>query len=66
MRTHERDRRVNSSQERPQPISRSVNSLVAVGKAEMLADLGDTIQFIFRQVFRQSVAAVVGEIESLG
>src|SRR4029434_7215408 len=40
--------------------------LVAVREAEMLADLGDPVELIFRQVFRQPVASVVGEIEFLG
>ena len=32
----------------------------------MLADLGDAIEFVLRNIFRHPVAAVVGEIELLG
>ena len=41
-------------------------ALVAIREAEMLADRGDAIELVFGQVFRQPVAAVLGEVELLG
>ena len=41
-------------------------ALIAIRRAEMLADLGQAIEFVLRHVFRHPVAAVVGEIELLG
>src|SRR5262249_956057 len=40
-------------------------ALVAVGVAEVLAHLGDAVELVVGQFFRQPVAAVVGEIELL-
>ena len=40
-------------------------ALQAIGRAEMLADLGDAVEFVLRHVFRHPVAAVVGEVELL-
>jgi hypothetical protein len=41
-------------------------ALVTIGKAKMLANLGDTVELILRQVFRQPVAAIIREIEIFG
>ena len=41
-------------------------ALVAIREAEMLAGLGDAVELVLRQVLRQPVAAVVGEVEMLG
>ena len=40
-------------------------ALMAVREAEMLADLGDPVELVFGQVFRQPVASIVGEIKFL-
>src|SRR4029434_361721 len=40
-------------------------ALMAIREAEMLAGLGDPVELVFRQVFRQPVAAVLGEVEFL-
>ena len=39
---------------------------MAERRAEMLAGLGDAVEFVLRHVFRHPVAAVVGEVELLG
>src|SRR5262245_58603058 len=39
--------------------------LMAVREAEVLTDLGDAVELVIGQVFRQPVAAVVGEVELL-
>src|SRR6266852_5398383 len=41
-------------------------ALMAIGVAEMLARLGDPVELVVRQLLRQPVAAVVGEVELLG
>src|SRR5262249_57948410 len=46
------------------PIFREV-ALMAVWKSEMLAELGDPVKLVFRQIFGQPVAPVIREIEFL-
>ena len=41
-------------------------ALQAVRRAEMYADLGDAVQFVFWHILRHPVAAVVGEVQLLG
>jgi len=40
-------------------------ALVTVWETEVLAHLGDAVEFVFGQIFREPVASVVGEIEFL-
>ena len=40
-------------------------ALKAIRRAEMLAHLGDAIEFILGNIFRHPVAAVVGEVHLL-
>ena len=41
-------------------------ALVAIGRAEILADLGDAIEFVLRHVLRHPVAPVIGEVQLPG
>src|SRR5882724_5752129 len=41
-------------------------ALQAIGRTEVLADLGHAVELILRHVFRHPVASVVGEVELLG
>ena len=40
-------------------------ALVAIRRAEILADLGDAVELVLGNVLRHPVAAVVGEVELL-
>ena len=66
MRAQQRDRLLELVARAP-PAHLAIGevALVAIREAEMLADLGDAVELVFGQVFRQPVAAVLGEIEFL-
>src|SRR4051794_36032850 len=41
-------------------------ALIAIGRAEMFADLGQAVEFVLGHVLRQPVATIVSEVEFLG
>src|ERR1700733_12885568 len=67
VRTHQADwRRELAAGVSPAEFGVGNIALPAIGGAEVLADLGDAVEFVVRKVFRKPVAAVVGEVELLG
>src|ERR1700722_18383139 len=66
VRAHQADRRDELAARMAPAEFRIRNiALVAIGRAEALADLGDAVELVVRDVFGQPVAAVVGEVELL-
>src|SRR5216684_4705630 len=67
MRAEQRHRRLElAARAAPAELIVGNIALMAIGVAEMLARLGDPVELVVRQLLRQPVAAVVGEVELLG
>src|SRR4029077_17744405 len=66
VRAHQRDRPYKfTAAMAPAEFGIGNIALIAIRRAEMLADLGDAVELVVGDIFRQPIAAVVGEVELL-